>query len=592
MPSSTGERLIPNDSKHDVVSLDVLINGTNVATKHQILSVSVTKEVNRIPTARVSIIDGNAADETFAVSETSDFIPGNKIEIKAGRDGINKTIFKGIILKHSLKVKQGGDSMLSIEAKDEAIKLTVGRKNKYFEDVKDSDAISTVLSALKGSVDATTVTHKEIVQFNATDWDFAMMRAEMNGLLVIPNDGKVDVKKPDTSSAPVLNLTYGSDLLEFETEMDAQYQWSSVEAKAWDFSGQTLFESEATSAGSFTEHGNLSGKKLSDVLGLDKLELHHSGRVSEPELKAWAEATILRSRMSKIRGRAKFIGFSDLKPGNTVSLRGLGARFNGKAYVTAVRHEVAAGTWFTHAQFGLSPNFFYEKTDISAPPAGGLLPAVSGLQIGIVSQLQEDPDGEDRILVKMPLVNNAEKGIWARLATLDAGKERGTFFRPEIGDEVILGFVNDDPRDAVVLGMLHSSKLPTPEKAKDDNHLKGLVTRSKMKVVFDDDKKIITIETPAGNKVVISEDEKSITTKDQNGNESKMSKDGIAVKSSKDVKIEASGNISIEATGDVSIKGKNVKIEAQMNLEAKGSVNAKLEGGVQTVVKGAMVMIN
>jgi Rhs element Vgr protein len=584
MPATAGERLIPNDSRNDVVSFDVLVNGTNMTDKHAFLSVHVTKEVNRIPTARITLIDGNASEETFKVSETADFIPGNEIEIKVGRDGINKTIFKGIILRHSIKVRQGGDSMLTVEAKDEAIKLTVGRKNKYFEDVKDSDAISTVLAGKAGSVDTTTVTHKEIVQFNATDWDFIMMRAEMNGLLVMPNDGKVDVKKPDTSAESVLNLTYGSDLLEFETEMDAQYQWSSVEAKGWDFSNQATVQSESSSSGGFSEHGNLSGSRLSSVLGLNKLELHHSGRISTPELKAWADATMLRSRMSKIRGRAKFIGFSDLKPGKTVSLRGLGARFNGKAYVTAIRHEISGGTWFTHAQFGLSPTFFYEKTDISAPPAGGLLPAVSGLQIGIVTQLEKDPDGEDRILVKMPLVSNSEKGIWARVASLDAGKERGTFFRPEIGDEVILGFVNDDPRDAVVLGMLHSSKNNAPIVAKDDNHIKGLVTRSKMKVMFDDDKKIITIETPAGNKIVISEDEKSITTKDQNGNESKMSDAGISVKSPKDIKIEA--------TGDVSIKGKNIKIEAQMNLEAKGSLNAKLEGGAQTIVKGAIVMIN
>ena len=51
------------------------------------------------------------------------------------------------------------------------------------------------------------------------------------------------------------------------------------------------------------------------------------------------------------------------------------------------------------------------------------------------------------------------------LATLDAGKERGTFFRPEIGDEVVVGFLNDDPRHPVILGMCHSSAKPAPEPA-------------------------------------------------------------------------------------------------------------------------------
>ena len=38
-----------------------------------------------------------------------------------------------------------------------------------------------------------------------------------------------------------------------------------------------------------------------------------------------------------------------------------------------------------------------------------------------------------------------EQGVWARVATLDAGNDRGTFFRPEVDDEVVLGFFHDDP---------------------------------------------------------------------------------------------------------------------------------------------------
>jgi len=55
------------------------------------------------------------------------------------------------------------------------------------------------------------------------------------------------------------------------------------------------------------------------------------------------------------------------------------------------------------------------------------------------------------------MISTSDDGIWARISTLDAGKQRGTFFRPEIGDEVIVGFLNDDPRYPVVLGMVNSS---------------------------------------------------------------------------------------------------------------------------------------
>ncbi|TEB40308.1 Rhs element Vgr protein, partial [Flavobacterium circumlabens] len=93
-------------------------------------------------------------------------------------------------------------------------------------------------------------------------------------------------------------------------------------------------------------------------------------------------------------------------------------------------------------------------------------------------------------------INNEEQGIWCRVASPDAGENRGFFFRPEIEDEVIIGFINEDPNNAIVLGMLHSSGKPAPITAADANHQKGIVTRSEMKVVFDDEKKSIGIETP------------------------------------------------------------------------------------------------
>jgi len=589
---SAANRTIPNDSKHDVVTFDLLIEGQPVAMTIQIMTIVVTKEANRIPTAKIMIRDGSPAEETFEASEMETFIPGKKIEIKAGRDGHNEVIFKGVIVKHSLKAHQNAAPYLFIECKDESLKLTLGRKDRYFEEMKDSEAITEVLAGLAGDVEETKVKRREIVQYYSTDWDFILSRADMNGLLVFASDGKVNLKAPDTSSEPVLTLVYGSNLREFETEMDAYSQWKNVEAKAWDYAGQALFEASSNASGKFTEHGNLTGAELAKAFGPDKLELRHSGFLKSEELKAWADAAMLRSRLAKIRGRAKIIGFSGVMPGICVNLQGMGERFNGKAYVTAVRHQIGEGAWYTDIQFGLSAEWFYQKPDVQAPAAAGLLPGIQGLQIGKVIQLEKDPDGEDRIQVKLPLIDNAGKGIWSRVATLDAGKERGTFFRPEIDDEVIVGFINGDPRDAIILGMLHSSAKPAPVSAKDDNHIKGYVSRSKMKVMFDDEKKILTIETPAGNKLIISEEDKAITTTDQNGNETKLSPDGISMTSPKDIKIEAKGKISITATQDLSMEGLNVTAKAQVNFKAEGAAGAEISTSAIAKVKGSMVMIN
>ncbi len=168
------------------------------------------------------------------------------------------------------------------------------------------------------------------------------------------------------------------------------------------------------------------------------------------------------------------------------------------------------------------------------------------LLIWKVVQLQDDPDGENRILVRLPIINNKAPGIWARVSTLDAGQGgtnggRGSFFLPEIEDEVIVGFLNDDPRDAVVLGMVNSSGRPAPIMAQDANHEKGFVTRSQMRIHFNDDTKTITIDTPAGNSIKLDENSTSITIEDQNGNSTKMNSSGIEIKSATDIAIDATG---------------------------------------------------
>ncbi|MEL6672949.1 MAG: type VI secretion system tip protein VgrG, partial [Bacteroidota bacterium] len=285
------------------------------------------------------------------------------------------------------------------------------------------------------------------------------------------------------------------------------------------------------------------------------------------------------------------VGFNQIKPGDLLKLEGVGARFNGLLFITAVRHEIGDGEWDTHIQFGLNPEWFSQEPDILTPPAAGLLPGIRGLQIGKVVKLEKDPDGEDRIQVKMPMVDPNAKGIWARVASLDAGKERGFFFRPELDDEVIVGFINDDPRDAVVLGMLHSSKLPAPLKASDQNHEKLIQTRSELRVHFHDETKTITIDTPAGNSILMDEEGKTIVIEDQNQNKIALEQGGITLDSPKDINLKAGGKINIEATADLSMKGTNISSKANAALKAEGAT-AKLAGSGITEIKGSLVKIN
>jgi Rhs element Vgr protein len=580
------ERTIPSEAPRGAATFTILSEGNAVPRSYQVLSIVTNKEVNRIPVATITIMDGSASEQTFGISNKPDFEPGKKIEIKAGYQGTEETIFKGIVIRHSIKIREQS-SVLMIECKDEAVKMTVACKNKYYRDSTDSDIIESLIDnhGVDKTVEPTTLTHKEVVQYNTTDWDFMLCRTDMNGLLCIPDDGKISVAKPELSGDPVLTVQFGATVYDLDAEIDARLQFKKITATAWKPAEQALIEGIESEDPGVPDVGNLSPDALAGVIAEEGFSLQHSGMLEDQELQQWANAKMLKHRLAKVRGKVRIDGSALVLPGKFIELQGVGERFAGKLFVTGVRHEIESGSWRTVCQFGLNPEWFAETYNVQQPMAAAMLPAIEGLQIGVVTKLEGDPDGEDRIMVRLPIIQAEDDGIWSRIATLDAGNNRGTFFRPEIGDEVIVGFINNDPRHAVILGMCNSSKKPAPLPASDDNHEKGYVSRSEMKVIFNDDKKTITIQTPGGNKLLISDDEKKIHMEDQNGNKFTMDQDGIKMESVKDIVLKAATDIKAEAGANAHIKG-----GAQAKLE--GGSAAELSSGASTTVKGSIVQIN
>lgn len=580
----SNSEVIQTSQSADLVTHKILIEGEELSKTYQVKNIVVQNEVNRIPIAQIILIDGDPSARDFQLSNEELLIPGKKIQINAGYHNDEEILYKGIVIKHSIKIKDKS-SLLIIECKDEAVKLTIGRKNNYFYDVKDSEAFEEIIGnyGLENDIEATNFTHKELVQFATSDWDFIVTRAQACGKLCFVENGKITIKKPDTTAEPIETVTFGSTLLDFDAEIDARNQFSKISSYSWDYVNQEIVEIEANKT-NVALNGNLTSSDLAETIQLDNFELRHGGNLTETELQDWADATMLFQELSKIRGRAKFQGVPTVKPNTIITLEGVGERFNGKAYITGVSHQISEGNWTIDAQFGLNPEWFSETYDVSAPEASGIIPAIKGLHIGIVSQLEEDPNGEDRILVKIPIINNEQQGIWCRVASIDAGENRGVFFRPEIEDEVVIGFINEDPNNAIVLGTLHSSSKPAPLAASDENHQKGIVTRSEMKLLFDDKKKSIGIETPAGKKITIDEDQGIISIEDENSNVITIDSAGI--------KMESAGNIELIATGDVSIEGANVSIKANAQFKAEGSAGVEVSSSATAILNGSIVQIN
>jgi Rhs element Vgr protein len=374
--------------------------------------------------------------------------------------------------------------------------------------------------------------------------------------------------KPSLDDEAEGDILYGATLLEFDAEFDARSQSGAVRALAWDPAAQELQEAEAADP-AWPGNGNLTADDMTGATDRQEDLLWHGGSMAADALQAWADGALLRARLSASQGRARFQGLSTIRLGSVLQLASLGERFNGKVYITGVRHEFSNNNWVTDAAFGLPRTLHAEQFAISHAPAAGLAAAVSGLQLGVVTQLADDPEGEHRIRVKVPLAGMDEQGVWARVATLDAGAQRGTFFRPEVNDEVVLGFLHDDPAQPVVLGMLHSSATAPPLEATEDNHQKIYRSRSGIALLFDDDKKVVRLQTPGGNRLTLTDADGGIMLEDRNGNKLTMNRDGIVLTSTK--------ALGLKAKTDLKGEGLNTEFTSSASFKAQGKESAALQ---------------
>ncbi len=202
---------------------------------------------------------------------------------------------------------------------------------------------------------------------------------------------------------------------------------------------------------------------------------------------------------------------------------------------------------------------------------------INGVVIGIVTN-NKDPDGMGRVKLKFPWRDVEDESYWARVATLMAGKDRGSFFLPEVGDEVLVAFDQGDIHHPYVLGCLWNGKDTPPETNSDGkNNIRKIKSRSGHEIIFNDNdsekKEQIEIHTKAGHRIILDDSAggEKIEIKDKTGNNT--------------IKIDSIQNaISIASEMKLSIKSKMIEIESDGMMTVKA-------GGVLTL-KGAIVKIN
>ncbi|MEZ4453505.1 MAG: phage baseplate assembly protein V [Nannocystaceae bacterium] len=538
--------------------------GKAMPTTYELMAIDVEREVDRIPRCGLRLLDGDLARGTFPVSDAEFFRPGATIEVALRHEGESSdaVVFAGLVVRQGLEISPRG-AVLSVELRDRAIALTRPRRSEVYAKKSDSAVIRELARAAALEVRAavnTEPTHPELVQYDASDWDFILARAEAQGLWVALTDGALTLARAGAPrrGARRHTLVYGRDeIYDVDLEADGLGQVAGVEAVTWD-PAHLKVGAPARGAGATRPPGDLDGAKIAGALGFADTVLRHVASVDPGELKAWADAQTQRSRLSLVRGRVGIRGVGEVALLDALELRGIGDRFSGATTITGLRHRVSTAGWRTDLQFGIAPRSRAEDaaTRASSPPAAGLLPALTGLQIGVVAPFEDDAPDHLRVRVLVPAINARDGVVWARVARPDAGDGRGFCFRPEPGDEVVVGFVAGDPRQALILGALHSAKNKPPTAVAStgaDNDKKGIVTRRGVKIEIDDgDPPRVKIATPGGLSIVLDDAEEAVALADSNENSITLGAEGITIKSAKAITLDCSG-------GAVKLLGKSVE---------------------------------
>lgn len=195
---------------------------------------------------------------------------------------------------------------------------------------------------------------------------------------------------------------------------------------------------------------------------------------------------------------------------------------------------------------------------------------IRGVSVGVVAQ-NKDPEGLGRVKIKFPWRENPDESHWARMAVPMAGKERGTWFLPEVGDEVLVACDAERVEHPYVLGALWNGQEPPPETNSDGkNDIRKIRSRSGHEIIFDDGSQgRIDIHLKDKKRQVLL-DPDGILIKDDSGNE-------IEIKS-------LPGTITIKSNSKLSIQSKviDIKADASMTLQATGTLT----------IQGALVKIN
>jgi phage protein D len=518
------------------------------AVAHRVTRVSVTQRLDPPNQFCLEIFD----PELTLISPAGGRITeGAEVQISLGYVGQTYQLITGRIAALTADFPADGFPVLQVDGFDLLHDLARGTAHRVFEGPDpgsgqpDSEIVTTIANemGLTPAVRQTAERRAARVQNNISDLAFAQELAALNGFALWVQDRTLHFEPERPATGPAIQLARGKTLRSFAPRLSITGQVNAVEVRGWDPAQKQSFTASADGAGdgialattAWEAIGRGSGPGQRSVIVIDDASVS-----SAEEARAVASSTLAGLRQSVVTGTGTCVGQPDMRVGSQLELSGIG-RFNGSYTVTEVTHTIDGQGYETSFQVNGAPG----TSDLFAAGQGPDRGLVLGMLAGVVTD-NKDPQRRGRIRVRIPALNESAEH-WARLSTLMAGPERGTFFLPEKGDEVLIAFEQGNVGRPFVLGALWNGRDAQPDpNGNGGNDLRFVKSRSGQLIQLDDTKgaeKLQLIGKDAGNSVTLDA----------------AGPGTVTVHSAGKIRFEAK-QIELVADGELTIKGKTVNI--------------------------------
>ena len=543
-------------------------------------------------------------DMGYKLASTQTFKIGAKIKVKQFP---STELFSGIVVGVSLEQMPGEQPQLVVVADDAAYKLTRTTRTKTYLQTTYTAAVQQVLSkaGLKAQVKQSPGP-KEYVLQAGSDLEFVDAVAARLGYTWWV-DQETFHFSPAGTSAGQTKVTMNDDLQEFSVRASA-LRPTEVTMGGWSSDKQQKVVGKIKKATVWTQPSEFVKPYVNDAknLGMAPTPSLELSPLDQAEAKDQAQAQFDESVAAALtaRGRGHVNGL--IKPGVMLQVDHAGPA-SGAYYVTEVQH-IYSTTGF-ETRFVAGPLRPAKLVDTLGNPASDPGFEISGLVVGVVTN-NSDMGKAGRVKVKYAGLPDDTESNWARVLSTSGGKNRGIVFLPEVDDEVLVGFENNDTRRPVVLGALFSKKNTLPEATKllgpgNKVNYRRITSRLGHIIEFADG------TAPTMQHVLIQLGGSATTHKlrlgaDRFDIEMAMGKPLLIKVGNAKFEITAAGDINIEGKA-INIKGMQavnieapqvqVKGNAQVQIQGaqvavKGQAMAQVEAGGPLTLKGAMVAIN